>query len=413
MTRHIRVPVVGRALAPVGSEFVSVEALGGTVLLVATVAGFVWANAAGRSYDDLWARQLTLGWHSFAMSQDLRHWVNDGLMTVFFFVVGLEIKRELVRGELRDRRAATLPVAAAVGGMVVPVLLYLAVNAGDSAGRGWAVPMATDIAFAAVMLSVLGSRVPPRARLFLLTLAIVDDIGAILVIAFFYSKHVDVRWLVGAAAFVVLVVIAQRLGIGHPLLYVVPALALWVCTRESGVHATLAGVVLGILTPARPVGRRDVLDGLLRRLHPWSSLLVIPLFALANAGVHLDGATLARAATSRIAWGVVVGLVVGKPLGIMIATTVSLRFGLGRLPEGLTLRHVFGLGCVAGIGFTVSLFVADLSFQGARLGDAKVGIVAASLLSGLVGAVAFAALRSSPPGAGGGERPGGAVASRR
>ena len=199
MTRQFRVPVVGRALSPVGSEFVNVEALGGTVLLVATLAAFAWANAAGASYADVWAHDLTLGWGRFAISQDLRHWVNDGLMTLFFFVVGLEIKRELVEGELRDRRTASLPVVAALGGMVVPALLYTAVNAGGAGSRGWAIPMATDIAFAVVVLAVLGSRVPNPLRLFLLTLAIVDDIGAILVIALFYSEHIAFGWLLAAA----------------------------------------------------------------------------------------------------------------------------------------------------------------------------------------------------------------------
>jgi Na+:H+ antiporter, NhaA family len=397
MARHIRVPIVGRALSPVGSEFVSVEALGGTVLLAATVAGFVWANVAGGSYDDTWARHLTVGWESFGLSQDLRQWVNDGLMTLFFFVVALEIKRELVLGELRDYRTASLPVFAALGGMVVPALLYLAVNAGGSGARGWAIPVATDLAFAAVVLSVLGSRVPSRLKLFLLTLAIVDDIAAILVIALFYSEHLALGWLAAAVGVIGIIVLARRLGLSHPLVYVLPAIALWVCTHESGVHATIAGVVLGVLTPARPVGDRQVIEGILRRLHPWSSLLVIPVFAVANAGVHLETATLERAVTSRITLGVIVGLVVGKPLGIMIAASVSMRLGLGRLPDGLTLRDVFGIGCVAGIGFTVSLFVADLSFGGAMLRDAKVGIVAASVLSGAVGGAWLYKLHSLRP----------------
>ncbi len=387
MARHVRIPVLGRALSPVGSEFVSVEALGGAVLLAATVAAFVWANVASGSYEALWHRHLTVGSGAFTVSEDLRHWVNDGLMTLFFFVVGLEIKREVVCGELRDPRTASLPVLAAFGGMAAPALLYFAVNRGGSGADGWAIPMATDIAFAVVLLTALGSRVPQPLKLFLLTLAIVDDIGAILVIACFYSKDIAPGWLLGAVVVIAVIVTMRRFRLGHPLLYVAPALVLWLCTQQSGVHATIAGVVLGLLTPAHPFGGREVIDGLERRLHPWSSLLVIPVFALANAGVHLDRSALQHAATSRIAWGVVVGLVIGKPLGIVTATVAAARLRLGRLPDGLALRHVVGAGLVAGIGFTVSLFVADLSFQNAALTDAKAGIVAASVTSGAVGAI--------------------------
>jgi Na+:H+ antiporter, NhaA family len=382
---HVRIPVVGRALSPLGSDFVSVEALGGVVLLAATIAALVWANVAGVSYADVWSHDLTIGWGRFAISEDLLHWVNDGLMTVFFFVVGLEIKRELVRGELRSPRTASLPVLAAVGGMVVPALLYAAVNAGGSGSRGWAIPMATDIAFAVVVLAVLGTRVPKPLKLFLLTLAIVDDIGAIVVIAVFYSEGIAFDWLLGALGAVTFILCMQRLRMGHPIVYVLPAVILWVCTLESGVHATIAGVVLGLLTPARPFGGREVIEDLETRLHPWSSFLVIPIFALANAGLNLEPAAMTDALRSPIAWGVVVGLVVGKPLGIMLATALGVRFRLGRLAEGLSFKHVMGAGCVAGIGFTVSLFVADLSFGGALLSEAKTGILVASLVSASTG----------------------------
>jgi NhaA family Na+:H+ antiporter len=385
MARQIRVPVVGRAIPPVGSKFVSVEALGGTVLLAATVAALAWANAAGGSYDEFWGRHLTIGLGHIALSDDVRHWVNDGLMTIFFFVVGMEIKRELVQGDLRDRRTASLPVLAALGGMIVPALVYSAVNAGGLGARGWAIPMATDIAFALVVVVLLGRRIPLQLRLFLLTLAVVDDVGAILVIAFFYSTGITWAWLVGAVVLVLMIVALQRLGVGNPVIYIVPALVLWVCTQQSGVHATIAGVVLGLLTPARRFGGRDVIERLEYRLHPWSSLLVIPVFAVANAGVHLDSTSLQGAWTSKITLGVFVGLVVGKPVGILLATAIGVRLGLGRLPGGLSMRHVLGVGCVAGIGFTVSLFVADLSFEGARLADAKLGIVAASVVSGVLG----------------------------
>jgi Na+:H+ antiporter, NhaA family len=394
---HIRIPFVGRMLSPVGSDFVSVEALGGVVLLGATLAALVWANVAGISYADVWKHDLAVGTGRFAVSEDLRHWVNDGLMTVFFFVVGLEIKREVVRGDLRDRRTASLPILAAVGGMIVPALLYLAVNARGPGIRGWAIPMATDIAFAVVILAILGSRVPRSLKLFLLTLAIVDDIGAIVVIAVFYSEGIALGWLLGALAVIAAILIMRRIGVRHPLMYVVPAIVLWLCTLESGVHATIAGVALGFLTPARAVGGRDVIEELEHRLHPWSSLLIVPIFALANAGLHLDATALENSLTSKIAWGIILGLVVGKPTGIMLATALGLRLGIARLPDGLSFGRVLGGGLVAGIGFTVSLFVADLSFSGAMLSEAKTGVLAASVMSATAGGAWLLRLRTPRP----------------
>jgi NhaA family Na+:H+ antiporter len=387
MTRrtHIHVPKLGHVLTRSGDDFVSLEALGGVALLAATVAALLWANLAAASYASLWSTDLTIGFGRLTISEDLQHWVNDGLMTVFFFVVGLEIKRELVRGELRNPRTAILPVLAAIGGMAVPALLFLTVNAGSGGSRGWAIPMATDIAFAVVILAILGSKIPKSLKLFLLTLAIVDDIGAIVVIALFYSDGIGIGWLAAACGVVAAMLVMQRAHVAHPMLYLLPAVVLWVCTLESGVHATLAGVVLGLLTPARPFGGRDVIEHLEGVLHPWSSLLVIPVFALANAGLNLELAAIGDAASSPIAWGIVAGLVVGKPLGIMAATGLGVLLRLGRLPRDLTPRQLFGMSCVAGIGFTVSLFVADLSFEGARLTEAKTGIFLASLLSAAAG----------------------------
>ena len=217
-------------------------------------------------------------------------------------------------------------------------------------------------------------------------------------IAVFYSEGIAFDWLLSVFAVMAVILCMQRFGVGHPLMYVVPAVVLWVCTLESGVHATIAGVVLGLLTPARPFGGREVIENLEQRLHPWSSFLVIPIFALANAGLNLEPAAIERALTSTIAWGIVVGLVVGKPLGIMLATAFGVRFGIGRLPDGLSFRHVFGAGCVAGIGFTVSLFVADLSFGGAMLSEAKTGILAASVVSATAGGVWLVSM-SSPANA--------------
>jgi NhaA family Na+:H+ antiporter len=381
-----RIRRVGRLLPPFGDEFVSVETTGSLVLGAATVAALVWANVAPEGYASFWHEVVTVGSGERGVSLTLTHWINDFLMALFFFVVGLEIKRELVRGELRDRRAAALPAAAALGGMVVPAMLFLALNLGDGIPRGWAIPMATDIAFAVAVLAALGARAPRPMKLFLLTLAIVDDLGAIVVIALFYSGGVEAAWLLGALAVVGVIVAMQRLRVVSPLAYVVPAVALWYCVLESGVHATIAGVALGLLTPARPLARGPadppLIERLERTLHPWSSLVVVPLFALANAGVVLDGPALERAAGSTVTWGVVLGLVVGKPLGVVGATVLAHRFWPATIPT----RQVVGVGLLAGIGFTVSLFVAELAYNGPVLEEAKIGILVASLTSAILGA---------------------------
>ena len=380
-----RVRRVGRALPPFGDEFVSVEALSGLVLFAAAVAALVWANVSITSYRDVWQHHVDAG-----LDLSLQEWVNDGLMTVFFFVVGLEIKREIVRGELRDPRTVALPVLAAIGGMALPALVYTALNAGGSGAEGWAIPAATDIAFAIGVLALLGPRVPRNLKLFILALAIVDDIGAIIVIALFYSDGVTVGWLAASAALVGVILVLQRLRVATPLAYVVPAVALWVCMYESGVHPTIAGVILGLLTPARPFGRKQVIESLEHRLHPWSSFVIVPLFALANAGIVIDSDTVSRAFDSPVTIGVALGLVLGKTLGITLTTALAVRFRLGRLPEGVRWPHLVGGAAVAGIGFTVALFVADLSFHGARLENAIIGILLGSLMSGFVGAFVIA-----------------------
>ena len=373
--RQVRVPG-GRRLPPYGSDFVHVEVLSGLVLLAATVAALVWANVAESSYEDVWRTALPL-------DLDLRHVVNDGLMTIFFFVVGLEIKRELVLGDLRDRRAAALPAAAAIGGMLVPAAIYLAINAGGPGADGWAIPMATDIAFALAVLALVGSRVPRELKLFLLTLAIDDDIGAIAVIALFYADDLRPAWFLGAAATVVGLVAMRRAGVTRVAWYLAPGLLLWLCTYESGIEATITGVVLGLLTPTGEVGGRQVLRDLEDDLHPWSSFVVVPVFALANAGVVLgDGA-----AAGAVAWGVGLGLVLGKPVGILGASALALRLRIATLPAALRLRHVAGVALIAGIGFTVSLFVAELSFEGALLREAKVAILVACAVAATVGSL--------------------------
>ena len=385
--RGFRVRGVGKALPPFRDDFIDVEALSGIAVFAAAIAALVWANVAPGSYTTFWHHHLDLSFGSVDLDLSRAHWITDGLMTVFFFVVGLEIKREVVRGELRDPRTASLPVIAAIGGMAVPALFYFAVNAGEPTAKGWAIPMATDIAFAVGVLAILGPRVPRRLKLFLLTLAIVDDIGAIVVIAVFYSDGIGFGWLAAALGAIAVVLLMQRLGVASPWAYVLPAVALWLFVDQSGVHATIAGVVLGLLTPARPYGGKQVIEGLEHRIHPWSSFVVVPLFALANAGVVIDSESVRRAASSSVALGIVLGLVIGKPLGITLATWLGTKARVGRLPEGLDWRHVVGLGAVAGIGFTVALFVDDLSFIGPTFDDAVMGILAGSLLSGIIGAV--------------------------
>jgi NhaA family Na+:H+ antiporter len=385
--RHLRIPVVGKAAPPLGSEFVSLEAAGGLVLLLAALAALVWANTDTAGYTDWWGRALTIGPGGAAITESLVHWVNDALMTVFFFVVGLEIKRELVTGELRDRARAALPAVAAVGGMVVPALVYVAVNVGGGHLDGWAIPMATDIAFAVGVLALLGARVPSNLKVFLLTLAIVDDIGAIVVIALFYSSGVDAIWLAAAALVVGAVIAMSRARVDHPLVYVVPGVLLWWCLHEAGVEPTLAGVVLALLTPALPRRGVPVLERLETALHPVSSFVIVPIFALANAGVVLTGDAIDHALASRVTIGIVVGLVVGKFVGIVSASALALRLRIGRLPVGLGLRHVTAVAVLGGIGFTVSLFITDLAFRGATIDDAKIGVLAASALAAVIGTI--------------------------
>jgi len=382
----LRIPKVGRAVPPFGSDFVHIEATGGLILLVAVIAAMVWANASPAGYISWWNHHLTLGLGDASITNDARHWVNDGLMAVFFFVVGLEVKRELVVGELRDRRTAALPVVAALGGMAVPALLFAACNLGGAGARGWAIPMATDIAFVVGVMALLGDRVPRGVKLFVLSLAIVDDIGAVVVIAVFYAGGVHAAWLAGAAVTLLVVLLMARRGVERPVLYLVPAMVLWVCTFHAGVEATLAGLAVGLAIPARSESGFARLQRLEDRSHLGSTFLVVPVFALANAGLLVDRAAASRALASPIALGIGLGLVVGKLVGISTATWFGVRAGLGRLPADVGRREVAGLAALAGMGFTVSLFVADLSFSGHALADAKLGIFGASLVAAGLGA---------------------------
>jgi len=370
------------------TDFVDDEVLGGLLLLGAAIVALLWANSPwSDAYFDLWHTELNVGIGGASIDLDLQHWVNDLLMAVFFFVVGLEIKRELVTGELQDRRAALLPAIAAAGGVAAPALIFTLIAAGGEGASGWAIPAATDIAFAVGVLALLGSRVSSGVRLFLLTIAIVDDVIAIAIIALFYSASLSFAWLLVALAAMAAVVALQRARVSSPLAYLPVAAVLWVAVFESGVHATIAGVALGLLVPARPFHGRDVQGALEHRFHPVSAYVIVPLFALANAGVDFGGGLLGDALASEVTWAVAAGLVLGKLAGISGATLLALRLRIGKLPDGMAPGQVFGVGALGGIGFTVSLFIADLAFEQPALTDAaKVGIFAGSIVSGLLGA---------------------------
>jgi Na+:H+ antiporter, NhaA family len=388
---------VRRVLDPL-VEFLRIEAVGGGVLLAATIAALALANSPlDDAYQRLWQHEVTVG----GLTWDLRHWVNDALMTIFFLVIGLEVKRELTIGRLRDPRRATLPIVAALAGAAVPALVFLALNPTGPAARGWAIPMATDPAFAVGVLALLGSRVPAGAKAFLLALAVVDDIAAVTVIAIAYTSHVALGWLAVAAVGVLAGGLLLRVRIlpvlGWALLGLL-GIGVWWAAYRSGLHATIAGVALGFAVPARPIGGRSRLELLEGRLHLVSAYLVVPLFALANAGVVLDAAGLSAAWGSRVAWGVAAGLLVGKLAGVVGASLAAMRLGWGSLPEDMTRRHLWGLGALAGIGFTVALFVTDLAYSSVPsigVDPAKIAILAASLAAGLLGAAVLVGARAS------------------
>ena len=380
--------LVARAAQPI-QAFLATEAAGGALLLLAALLALGWANSPwSAAYERIIEASTTIRFAGAALDVDVHHVVNDGLMAIFFFVVGLEITREVRTGELRDRRAAAVPAIAAIGGMVVPALLYLVLNAGTAAASGWGVPMATDIAFAVGVLTLAARSAPPGLRSFLLSLAIVDDIGAIVVIAVVYSSGIEPIPLLVAAAIVALLVAHRRARRWRVSVHLALGLALWVAVAASGVHATIAGVLLGLLTPTTS-GPDDGASPLVRleeRFHPWTSYAIVPAFAFANAGIHLSASAFADALTSPVTLGVLLGLVVGKVVGISLATWIAVRSGLGRLPEGVGWRGIVGAAAVAGIGFTVALFVAELAFADPVIADrARVGILLASVVSGAIG----------------------------
>ena len=421
---------IDRILAPF-REFAQSSASGGLLLMAAAVVAMVLANSPwSQEWTALWETELTLSLGSLDFSQSLLHWINDGLMAVFFLVVGLEIKREVLVGELASVRRATLPIVAAAGGAILPAIIFLAVvGGGGEANRGWGIPMATDIAFALGVLAILGSRIPLGLRVFLAALAIVDDLLAVLVIALFYTADLSLPALAAAGVILLALIGANVLGVRRPLVYGLLGLALWMAVFQSGIHATVAGVLLAFTIPARTridsdafVERaRDIVDDfegrtvggedasteehhaalweledatekaqapMLRIEHtltPWTAFLIVPLFALANAGVAIRG-ELAAIVVEPVFLGVLLGLVIGKQVGISLAAYAVVRLGFASLPDGVHWRHIYGVSWLGGIGFTMSLFIAGLAFGGGpMLAFAKIGILAASIVAGIGG----------------------------
>lgn len=430
MQTHLPQNILSRIKKPI-EHFIHAETSSGLLLLVCGVLALLVANSPFHEvYHHLWETPFSIGLGSGTIAKPLHHWINDGLMVIFFFVVGLEIKRELLVGELSTAKKAALPVIAALGGMVAPALIYTAFNAGTASLRGWGIPMATDIAFALGVVALMGNRVPFVLKVFLAALAIADDLGAVLVIALFYTAEIQVSMLLWAAAVFVLALVGNVLGVRSVLFYLLVGIALWFCVLESGIHATIAGVLLAIAIPAKQRINADEFTDNARsfisefarqtreskstlanqhaqsavrdlerscelvqtplsrfetNLHAWVAFLIMPIFALANAGVHLSG-NLAEVFLHPTTLGIFFGLVVGKPLGITLFCWLACRLKLAHIPEGVSWFDIAAIGALAGIGFTMALFVQGLAFQDATLAmEAKIGIFAASLVAGVLG----------------------------
>ena len=409
-------------------EFLRTETGSAVILLGAAVAALVWVNAAASSYDSVWHTTFLVRLHHWGVTQDLRAWVNEGLMTFFFFVVGLEARREFDMGELRERRRAALPFLAGIGGMVVPVLIYLAFNAGRPSAHGWGTAMSTDTAFALGMLALVGPRFPDRLRSFMLTVVVVDDLVALLVIATVYTRRVSAGAFLAALACFAAVLVVRALGARRGLVYAALGAALWVALLKSGIDPVVAGLVMGLLTWAYPAARSDLEratdlfrlfreqptpqlarearvglesaispnERLQQLWHPWTSYVFVPLFALANAGIPVGGEFLSRAFTSPVTLGILVGYVLGKPVGIMGASWLVARLSAGRLRPPVGWVAVAGGGAISGIGFTVSLLIATLAFHGAELQEAKLGVLTAALVASTLTWIVFRAAARLP-----------------
>ena len=377
-----------------GSE--NADLYGGIVLGLATIAALVVANSPlGHQYEALLQTTGEVRIGSIGLAKSVEHWINDGLMAIFFLLVGLEIKREAMQGALASMKQAALPIVAAIGGFVVPAAIYAAINWGDAAAlRGWAVPAATDIAFAIGVCAMLGRAVPASLKTFLLALAIIDDLMAIIVIAIFYTDDLSVLALALGGVGVVALIALNLLDVRKPSLYLVAGLFTWVCVLKSGVHATLAGVAVGFAMPLTKHNGHSMLEQTEHALKPWVSFAIVPIFAFANAGVSLAGVTLSNI-TAPIPLGIVAGLFIGKQLGVFGASMAAIKLGLAAMPEGATAGKVYGVAILTGIGFTMSLFIGTLAFDDENiLAQLRLAVLIASLASGLAGAIFLFAVRS-------------------
>jgi NhaA family Na+:H+ antiporter len=391
-----------RRLSPL-HDFLQRESAGGLLLLGAAALGLAVANSPlSDNYFDLLDRGFEIGGGMFYLNLTTLKVINYILMTIFFFVVGLEIKREMTTGHLSRVRDAVMPLLGALGGMAIPAVIYLAI-AGDADPRGWGVPVATDIALAVGLLAIIGNAVAPSLRTFLLGLAVIDDIGAILIIAFIYSTGVGISWVLSAAGVVLAIVGARKIGLLSWSIYILLGVGLWYFLYRSGIHATLSGVILGLLTPniAKPDSELvnaegnslTIIEWLENKLHPWSSFIIVPIFAFANTGVVISGQSIKDAINSPIAWGIFFGLVIGKPLGIVIAVVSAKRANIGDYPAGSNKLGLLATGSAAGIGFTVAIFIADLAFKSKADQDlAVIAVIFASVISGIISWILFAAL---------------------
>jgi NhaA family Na+:H+ antiporter len=420
---HVRESLIARTVQLPVQEFIHTQGVSSAFLLTAAVIALVWANSPwSASYYHAWHIELTLS----GLRLPIHAWINDAMMALFFFLVGMEIKQEIVRGELQDLRRAALPVCGGLGGMIVPALIFAAINHGGAGAHGWGVPMATDIAFSLGVLALVKG-VPSELKIFLLSLAIADDIGAIAVIAVFYSTELNLECLLIAALVLAVILLCRKLGIGRQILFSVLGFGFWLAILRSGIHATIAGVILGLLMPVkagvsldafselgremiaefreaqatkdtaranRVLGAMEYLlqqteapaDRVTRKLHDWIAFLVLPLFALSNAGVTFSTATLGSMVHSPVAWGVLIGLFVGKPLGVFGVSWLAVKVRLAQLPDSVSWSQIAGVGVLAGIGFTVSLFISALAFDdGLQLDSAKTAILLASLVAGVAG----------------------------
>lgn len=393
------VKIAHKVIAPF-REFFKHEAASGIILLLSAGAAILLANSPlVTAYNDILHRYITIGYRKFTLSMSVIHWINDGLMALFFFVIGMEIKRELIVGELKDLKKAILPVAAAIGGMIMPAIIYVVFNYKETTLTGWGIPMATDIAFALGILSLIGSKKAPKGlAVFLTALAIVDDLGAILVIAIFYTNKISWMFLLGALITLITIILVNKYKVNSVSVFAILGIVLWICFLKSGIHATIAGVILGMAIPSgRDVRsfKKSMLYKLEHALEPWSAFLIMPIFALANSGVTVQFGSITELILSPINLGIFLGLFVGKQLGVFITSYLLIKLNISSLPSKVTFKHLYGASLLAAIGFTMSLFIASLSFSESNLlSTAKISIISVSTISAISG---FLVLKSIKP----------------